>query len=86
MNDCEDEDESYIDDELPTFPVGQEVTVEDILHVVQVVTRIKTRQQIQETKKKDAQQNTQEKEVYETGTGQHATAPKPRQPNRRNDE
>ena len=38
------DDESDIDDELPTFPVGKPATVEDILHVVQAVTRSRTRQ------------------------------------------
>ena len=29
-----EDDGSDIDDELPTFPVGKEATVEDILHVL----------------------------------------------------
>ena len=71
MHDGEEEDDSEIDDELPTFPVGMEATVEDILHVVQVVTRSQTRQQTQAIKEKDAQQNTQERETLETCAGQH---------------
>ena len=39
-----EDNESDIEDELPTFPVGKESTVEDILHVVQAITRRQTRQ------------------------------------------
>ena len=45
-----DEYESDVDDELPTFPVGKPATVEDILHLVQVVTRRQTRQSRQAEK------------------------------------
>ena len=54
----EDDDDSDIDYELPTFPVGKEATVEDILHVFHVVTQRQTRQQTQATKGTDAQQKT----------------------------
>ena len=38
-----DEEESDIDDELPTFPIGKPATVEDILHIVKAITRSQTR-------------------------------------------
>ena len=85
MHDSEENDESDIDYELPTFPIGKEATVENILHVVQVVTRRQTRQQTQEVKENDAQQNKQEKEIQEADAGKHATAPNPRKTKRRNE-
>ena len=83
LNGEQDED-SEIDDALPTFPVRKEAMVEDILNVLLVVTRLQTRKQTKPAKKKDEQQNKQGKASQEACAGQHATAPNPWQANSQN--
>ena len=76
----EDEEED-IDEELPTFPIGKPATVEDILHLVQAITR-------RQTERSRAAKNNKSLEDEESpkasGAEQDATAPKQaRAPNKK---